>query len=463
MHSKKNSVILLILYFVGAAFWVSFLWHSNFSIAVDDWMNTHIHLNSLRQGLLDGIFPWKPFPHYQNGANFMANPEFPLTPDIFLLKWLTNRQFIDLHTLILYSLGFFGMLKIMRQMSAHIYVIVFFWLLFNFNGYITAHLAVGHFMWEGYFLLPLLFWKTMSLLEENENKYFSLSALCLSLIIGGLFLNGSFHIAIWCCMFLVLLLLWNQKIIRSIIGCIGLTALIASCRLVPAAIYFVHDSRLQIVKGNNFVTGYPDISSLLDAFITLLPYDATPKGGVFGALLWQEYSMYIGIVAFLVLILGLFFGFKIKSQWSTAPLVGAASCFLILSFENVYSAIANSPFPLIGVERISSRFIVFPFLLFLIIASVGLNDLFKKNYKMKHFWAFVILVFTCVPLKQNMDLWRVSNILNYKAGNLIPVVTLNENLDKGYEALVYSMLALSVLTVFLVLLRILTTQRTQVS
>ena len=62
-----------------------------------------------------------------------------------------------------------------------------FFVLFNFNGYITARMEVGHTMWCGYFLLPFF---SLYLLEWLEESGSLMPALKMAMVLFGMLLLG---------------------------------------------------------------------------------------------------------------------------------------------------------------------------------------------------------------------------------------------------------------------------------
>jgi hypothetical protein len=127
-----------------------------------------------------------------------------------LLAPLMNAgNFVLANTLIMYSVGFIGCLLIRNRYHLSLLPFVFLFLLFNFNGHITSHLSVGHSMWYGYFLLPLFFYFLLELLPPSAKIRVGTSII-LAFVLFAIVLQGSFHIFVWCLIFLAILGFFNR-------------------------------------------------------------------------------------------------------------------------------------------------------------------------------------------------------------------------------------------------------------
>lgn len=208
-HFRVRFFFFIILYMIGIAHWICFFNAGDVTLMAYDWIMQSTYLNTIRVALTNGVIPWQLSDIYYHTQNFLANPEIVLTPDIVLLRWIPNGIFVIIHVLLFYSAGFFGSLLISREKKSSFIAFLLFWLVFNFNGYLTAHLAVGHFTWTGYFLLPFFFIILSRFVTESQGA-FSVditSVLATAILLGALFLNGSFHFAVWCSLFMVIALL----------------------------------------------------------------------------------------------------------------------------------------------------------------------------------------------------------------------------------------------------------------
>ena len=378
-HYWVRSSFFITLFLIGIVHWVAFFNAGDLSLVAYDWVLEGAFLNTLREAQTSGVIPWRwsePFGSAlealvdtHDTRNFLANPEVVLTPDIILLRWIPNSIFVITHVVLFYTAGFFGSIFIARKLNASFVALLFFWLVFNFNGKLTAHLAVGHLPRAGYFLLPFFFIILSRFVTEAQSasSIGTTSVLGMGMLLGVLFLNGSFHEAVWCSMFMVIALLWRWSMFLNVVTSVLVGSLIGLGRLLPAVLAFPQTER-------PFRSGYPSFGTALDAFTSLRGHDFVRMGERFGDLGWWEYDIFVGFVAFIILVIAFTIAVKRSKVGRQMPLFAAGGVFLLLSFGNVHALIAKSPFPFAGIDRVSASFIVIPFMLFLITAMAGIDE-----------------------------------------------------------------------------------------
>jgi hypothetical protein len=132
------------------------------------------------------------------------------------------------------------------------------------------------------------------------------------------------------------------------------------------------------------------------------------------------------------------------------PLVAAAAVLLLLSLGNVYALITKAPFPFADVERVSSRFIVMPFMLFLIIATSGLDELFCSWPKGSKVAALMGLPFVAWELALHSFYWRVDRLDRSFQQITRPELHLIPNSDHTYAFSVYAGWSVSLITLVVV-------------
>jgi len=348
--------------------------------------------------------------------------------------------------MLFYSAGFFGSLLISRKQKSSFIAFLLFWLVFNFNGYLTAHLAVGHFTWTGYFLLPFFFIILSRFVTDSQNA-FSVditSALAMAMLLGLLFLNGSFHIAVWCSMFMVIALLWRWAMFSNVVTSITIGILLGVGRLLPAVLFLPHD--------RGFISGYPSFGFVLDALTSLRMHNFVESGAGLGTLAWWEYDLYIGFIAFSILAIYFTLALKRSKLTHQLPLFAAASIILLLSLGNVYALVTTLPIPFAGIERVSSRFIVMPFMLFLITAMIGIDESFRSWPKNSKIVALIALPFIARDLVLHSFFWRVEFIEHSFQNIEIPetVISLAPISDQVYVLSVYVGWSISLISLLVV-------------
>jgi hypothetical protein len=386
-----NLIVISTLYLVGISFLFYFFTFSFPAVGNGDWLKEYNYLNVTRGAIEELSIPWK-----YGINNFLSNPEIIFFPDLVLLPILSNTQYIFLHSAIFYTLGITGIYFLSVGWSP--LAQFFCWILFTFNGFVLSHLAAGHFQFIGYFAFPLVFWLVSNFQKESSYKWYFYPTL-LSFVLAALFLNGSLHAAIWMCLFILLAAIFDLETFLKSIFSIGMAGGIALFKLVPAAAY---DNR-----ASAFVTGYPNVEVFINALTTQASKN-TAIGTNIGLLNWYEYDAYIGFVGLLFVLL-----FSIKDIRSDSPIfsqniVFAALFMAILSIGNVYELITFIPESIAKVERITTRFISVPLVLFIIIAANGLNNFFTEKFNSaKKLFILLLLPFLCYEIYSHLQQFRL--------------------------------------------------------
>jgi hypothetical protein len=268
----------------------------------------------------------------------------------------------------------------MRRFRLSLLPFAALFLLFSFNGYITAHLAIGHVMWNAYFLLPFFLLLVFELVSGEATIR---TALMLALVLFGIVLQGGFHIYTWCLLFLLILLIFNlpqRRIVTLTLLAIGASLLVSAFRFVPAAITFGGQDRL-------YLTGYATLTDLLGALTQIRDYDYVTQFAprtadlLYGAG-WWEFDTFIGLLGLLfILIFGIGLRFRKDSALADltfarldAPLIG----LFALSLSDFYRPIRALPIPLIQGERIPARFLILPLIFLLVLACARAERLLPR-------------------------------------------------------------------------------------
>lgn len=429
-HSLGRKFILLALFLIGAIHWAWFFHWGELALTVYDWRKECGYLTILQQAIRQCVIPLQvSTPAFQGTRNFMGIPEVTLTPDIVVLPWLDPAGFAMAHTIIMYSLGFFGSLMLARRLNASIIAFTLFFLLFNFNGFITSHLAIGHFQWTGYFLLPFCFMLLLRFTRHRENRI-SLAtldmpgALAMGLLLGFMLLNGSFHIAAWCSMFMLFMVIVRRGMLLNFLVAMASAACLSAGRLLPAAMSFWE-------KDNSFVTGYPKLAVYLEALASMRTHQAGPVA----YLGWWEYDMYIGFAALAAMVTVTVILIWKGHREIDRSFLYAALAMLILSFDGVYSCLAH--LPIAGIERVSSRFAIMAFMTWLIMLMYGVDYVARIYPKICRPIMLLALPLVAIELMRHSMAWLIillESNLGVKS-RLMPYII--PNTDAAYATVVY--------------------------
>jgi hypothetical protein len=337
-----------------------------------------------------------------------------------LLLWVPLRFFEVFHVLLFYAIGCAGTaaFKARYRLSWPVYLV--FFLLFNFNGYLTSHLCVGHMVWwAGYYLLPWFFLLMLDWVEKGPSVR---TSLLISLVLFVMSLAGSFHFCSWCMIFICLLGLRKSGWLKYA----GLTALasglLIAYRLAPGSAEFG-----RLVCGWSAV-GYQSLRDMAAALVALRP----PVFPGINAQAWWEYDMYVGFAGALIL---LAFGVGPllprvgrSGAWADysrldLPLAGMA----LLSYGDVYWWVLYGV-PVLSVERVVSRLLIVPLVLTAMLASIRLEELRKRVILPVRIlpWARIacgaVLLLLAADLLRHSWVWRISALAALFPGAYTPPV-----------------------------------------
>jgi hypothetical protein len=438
-------IILVILFAVGAFHWVWFLNYGDMSFKPHDWSKEFIYYSVLSRAISSGTMPYHIPVAFQGSNRFLALPEVNLSPQIFLLPLMSVGTFVVLNTVLLYSAGFVGSLLIKRRYNLSLVSFAVFFLLFNFNGHIVAHLGVGHSMWAGYFLLPFFL---LFLLELIEGAPWRLGAIKIALVLFAMSLQGSFHLLIWCVLLLILILAFNwRKLGKPMLAAVLLGGVLSAYRLGPALFALWG-------KKEKFIWSYPTPLDLLDALATIR--DQTPERlRPWGTAGWWEHDLYIGLIGLAVIVIfGLYLRFSRKPDFAThryAELDLPMVAMTLLSLSYFHAFITRIPVPILKSERVAMRFAIIPLVLLVLISSIRMETVLrgiKRGFKYG-FLAAATLVLLALSFLDHSYLWSIGRLDRQFAQKTVDLTIppIQSQPDSFYKASVVASMAVSAVAV----------------
>jgi hypothetical protein len=378
------------------AAWLVF-WHfGNLGLTSHDWPKEALYYDILRDALGAWRIPFYVSQDAQGTSWFLAIPEFPASPQILLLPLLGNGVYAMASCLLLWLVGIAGCVLWRREYGIAILPFLWLLLLFSFNGHIVAHLATGHSMWAGYFLSPFVLLFLARFIEGDQSTR---SAVLLGLTLAAMMLQGAFHLAIYFALFVGIAGLASPGGISFLVRAYLVCGLLAAFRILPALIAFQDLDR-------TFMSGYPGVSILLDSLVAIRP-PGSPHLGTFTEhrLGWWEYDVYVGPAG--LLFLGLFgLGRLVRAEESRA-LLWACLLLAILSFGEVIYLLSLAHVPVLGQERVASRFLIAP-LVCLIFMAARFYPAGRRP--MLDVAASLGLLLTAASLLAHLLVWRIARL-----------------------------------------------------
>lgn len=357
------------LYLLGALHWILFLNLGYFGLTDYDWDHESFYCSILADALAEGRVPLFISRELHGTTRFMAIPDIPLSPQVLLLGILPAGWFVVFHTLLLYSLGFWGCATLRRLHDLSTVSFVALLLFFNMTGFFTSHLAVGHATWLGFLLLP---WFFVCVLEWAHRGPSVPLTVATALSVFAIGLQGSFHVSLWCLMFVGLMSLRSLKWMRYAGGVTAAWLVFSAVRFVPGFMTFGAATQV-------FDSGYPTLADLLAGLVSLRGHAYPIFDAVSRRLGWWEYDMYVGWIGLAFLLyFGLWLRFgaeeyldEVRFGALDIPVLG----MVLLALDGIWRIFAAVP--VIGVERVSSRFLIMPVLALALAGCIRLDRWLK--------------------------------------------------------------------------------------
>ena len=239
------AILLGVLFIVGLLHWGYFLNWFNNQFNIGDW---HIIdgpiLIFLAKAFRSGQLPMHAVSPLIVPDRYLGRPDRSLSPQILLLYFLDPATYVVVNVWIFYTIGFIALLLIRRRYRLSPASFLLLYLLFNFNGDVTAHLAVGHMDWVGYFLLPFFVLLVLKMLEGEKTGWVWVFIVALTML--AINFQGSVHIFLYCMAFLLFLAVFQPRYwapaLKAIIASSLISMMLSSCRS-PSNITAVAESR----------------------------------------------------------------------------------------------------------------------------------------------------------------------------------------------------------------------------
>jgi hypothetical protein len=371
---------------------------------VEDWPKEFRYYTVLQQALREGRVPYFVDQHILITRKLLALPEVNTSPQLLLLGLMPPGAFLVVNTLLLCAAGFTGVVLIRRRYALGALPFVLLVLLFFGNGHITAQLAVGHSMWAGYFLLSFFVLFVLELAEDGPRPA---SAPKLALLLFALLLQGSFHIFVWCVLFLLLLAAFATRLWPAVWRALGWTAAVGCVRLLPA--FFIARRHQQA-----FLTGFPSLADLWHGLVSVRDAAFGRRGGFFGTVDWWELDVYVGPagLAFLAVFgLALARRFPALREGGERALWGPLALLAVFSYGDAYLPLNLSNLPLLDAQRAASRLFALPLVFLIVLASLRL-DLFlrQRTGRSWHIGAALLAAGVAAGLLVHSSVWRVAHL-----------------------------------------------------
>jgi len=276
-----------------------------------------------------------------------------------------------------------------------------FYLLAGFNGHLTAHLAVGHSMWAGFLLLPLVLLPLVDLVEDAQAPR---APILLAGALAAILFQGALHVFTWCVLLLLLVAAFRPGRLRPVAQALAWTAGMTALRLLPAV--FVARRR-----ETAFLSGYPSLLDLLRGLATVLPPEGAQRGGRFGVVSPWELDAYVGPAGLALLVAGLVLVARRASRpHALTLLAGPIAIMTVLALGDAGVVFELSRLPLLSAERVTSRLVALPLVVAALLAAVGLDRAWRAGGRGLRASIATAVAATALGLAAHGWTWRVASL-----------------------------------------------------
>jgi hypothetical protein len=369
---------LLLLYLIGLVFWGTFFDWRRAPLNFLDWSETFLpRFEAVRDAI-----NYRMLPLHVNCASclhgftdrFFVLPDVVTTPQMLVMSIVDVDTFAVLDLLLHYTIATVGLIALRRQLQLSLISYSFMFFLFNFNGYIQSHYAVGHLSWAGYFLFPFFFLLILQLLDHQPSWRWVTGISFLSFY---MILAGSQHHFTWLMLFLVFLALSHRLTFKWIVAAILFSGFLSAIRLLPPVLGFNDFADFKF----RFRTGYHTLYDFFNALVVLRePNFLEPAIYKYTTLNYWEFDYFVGFAGGIFIIyFGVIDWLKGGGQCQKyLPLFIPALLIFLLSQGQIYKYTLFN-FPIFSSERVASRMVSVPITLFIIMGAAQLQELLEIN------------------------------------------------------------------------------------
>jgi len=229
-------------------------------------------------------------------------------------------------------------------------------------------------------------------------------AVTLGCVMAAIFFQGSLHVFVACVTFVSIWGVCNYREWAVSLTALMVTFALSAVRILPAAVTFGS-------AGNEHgLVGYGRPEFLLDAFVEVhdqfwnLPFT------------WWEFDVYISIFGLLGLIYFGLWGPLLETSWARfkawSPLLLPLCLISLLCIRDLKRFIVPEFIPLLNAESLTTRYIVIPLLIVLVIASVNFGGFVRRYANSRRIQNVLVysMVLLGLMLFNHSREWRIQKI-----------------------------------------------------
>ncbi len=309
--------------------------------------------------------------------NFLANSISPLLgPLVWLLFFVSTGFYIKLLIVLYTAAGLLGMYWLLRDEHVSPEIALLAGIVFTFNGFVPSHLAVGHHVFLGVYLLPGLLCLFKRAIHGSRLALWMAAAFNVLVIFEGghyPFIWQNFFVLIFSALTCV-----QKRSLRPASVCFFFmlaSMSLGAVKLLPMAYEFRDYAPVQQL------TGFPPAAALWSLTARGQTFE-TARSDVpfqFGSG-WWEYDFYLGILPLACILVGVVMA---RRSW---PLLLTGCFFLLITVDlrdvwsdaHVWGYIKD--LPVWRSQRAPSRFMIVGLFALIAVAAVGLQRLLERAH-----------------------------------------------------------------------------------
>ena len=445
---------------IFAIVWIFFLYVSGIFLwgVFFDWNQTPLNFldwkgNMPRYDAVRDAFQYRMLPLHINCEKclhsltdrFFVLPDVITTPQMIFLPFMELTSFFYLDLLLHYTVGVLGLIYLQNKFKLSLIAYSALFFLFNFNGYIEAHLGAGHVTWNSYFLFPWFFILVFQLLEKQVNWLWVTKLAFLSLYVV---LSGGQHHFTWMMLFLVMLALSQKKLFKWIFSGVLFSGFLSAIRLLPPLIMVTTYTSGDHFK---FLSGYSTISGFLSALVNIRPSTYGAEGLPYPIGYW-ELDYFVGILgAILIIYFGLVRWLQDQNMQKKFSALLIPSAILFLFAQGNFYKYTFFSLPPFSSERVPTRMVSIPITLLIIVGTVYFQKFLQsRDSKIVRLVAGFSLLYIVNELVTHTVVWKVDRIAPFWEK---PIIDYSGNSiilrsDPSYIWVLWIGLAITLLTAF---------------
>ena len=408
----------------------------------NDLYTEHKALEVWKNSIENNIIPYHSSYGVGNGPKldrFLGNPMITISPQIFLLKFISTQAFYFINLLFMFTIGYLGCIFIKKKFNLGFAAFIIFLLIYNFNGYfITKIPNYGpHFM--GYFILPFFLcfvFIASKYKEEIISKKISIGIL-LGLSNALILLQGSIHLYTISVTFLIFWGIWNYKLYIITFSSFIINFLLSSIKIIPAYLSYGSSENHRYWEAG----GYGNLSTFFNGFVSAKEVFSYPPFSI------HEFSLYISFFGLLFICIFGFYNFFDDRKGDKQIFKSLSIPVLLLifiSFRHFKHLILPNWIPLLNSESVTSRYMIIPLLVISLIAVINFQNIIKNsffNLKIKIVtYSFILFLF--LSLMNNSRIWRMHQVENKmlwynKLTSINPIMNNKPLIENNFNDIIY--------------------------